>query len=154
MAKPHRGIKTPRRGPIIFLDANVLFSAAYSPEGRSAALFALARQRYCRLITSRYALEEARRNLADKKSDALARLKTLANWVRCCEEADASRLEKARSVGLGDPLDVPILGAAIGRADILVTGDLKYFGPWMNHNVHGVVVLGLARTLERALEGG
>jgi predicted nucleic acid-binding protein len=153
MVKRHRVVHVPRRGPVIFLDANILFSAAHSPEGRSAALFALARQRYCRLVTSRYALEEARRNLADKYPGALARLKALTNWIHLCAEADALRLEKARSVGLEDPMDVPILASALGHADFLVTGDLKHFGSWMNSNVQGVTVLGLAQTLALVLGG-
>ena len=153
MTKRHRALRVSRRGPLIFLDANVLFSAAHSPEGRSAAIFALARQRYCRLITSHYAWEEARRNLADKNPDALERLKVFTNWVHVCEEANSSRLEMARSVGLVDPMDVPILAAAIDRADVLVTGDLRHFGPWMNQVVHGVTILGLAQALELILGG-
>lgn len=153
MGERHRAIKIPRRGPVLFLDANILFSAAHSPEGRSAALFSLARQRYCRLITSHFALEEARRNLAHKNVQALARLKALSNWVHLCAEADAPRFEKARSVGLKDPMDVPILAAAMGRADVLVTGDIKHFGPWMNRRVEGLTVLGLAQTVDLVVSG-
>ena len=151
MGERHRAAKIPRRGPVLFLDANILFSAAHSPSGRSSALFSLARQRFCRLIASRFALEEARRNLADKYPQALPRLAALTNWVHPCEEADAPRMEKARALGLADPMDVPILAAAIDRADLLVTGDLKHFGPWMNHKIHGVTILGLAQTLDFVL---
>jgi predicted nucleic acid-binding protein len=142
-----------RRGPVIFLDANVIFSAAHTPEGRSAALFALARRRLCRLVSSRYALDEARRNLARKKPSALDRFDEITNWVHLCAEADAARLERARSVGVADPMDVPVLAAAIGRSDILATGDRKHFGPWMNKEIQGLVILSLADVLRRVVGG-
>ncbi|MBK8871672.1 MAG: PIN domain-containing protein [Elusimicrobia bacterium] len=142
-----------RRGPVIFLDANVVFSAAYTPEGRSAALFALARRRLCRLVSSRYAMEEARRNLVRKKPLALDRFDMLTHWLHLCAEADALRLEKARSVGVTDPMDVPVLAAAIGRADILATGDRKHFGPWMTKEIQGLTILGLADVLRRIVGG-
>ena len=136
---------------ILFLDANVLFSAAYSADGRSAALFALARKRLCRLVTSRYAIEEAHRNLADKKPGVLAAFSALLAWVKAHPEADPKRLEQAATVGLKDEMDVPILAAAIGHADVLVTGDRRHFGPWMGKTIHGVKVMGLAETLDMLL---
>jgi predicted nucleic acid-binding protein len=114
-------------------------------------LFAMAREHYCRLVTSRFALEEARRNLADKNPHALVRLKTLANWVHLCAEADATRMDRARSLGLADPMDVPILAAALDHADILVTGDMKHFGSWVNHKFGGVTIMGLAMALDLIL---
>jgi hypothetical protein len=45
----------------VFLDANVLFSAAYKDAAPLAALWQIPG---CRLLTSAYAVEEARRNLA------------------------------------------------------------------------------------------
>jgi predicted nucleic acid-binding protein len=56
----------------IFLDANVLFSAARNPDGNCAALVRLAGRRRCALLSSRFAIEEARRNLALKSPQALA----------------------------------------------------------------------------------
>ena len=47
----------------LFLDANVLFSAAYRP---GAGLLALWKLKNVRLCTSHYALEEARLNLSDE----------------------------------------------------------------------------------------
>ena len=57
----------------VFLDANVLFAAAISPEGRSAALFVLAEHRACTLLTSAHAMTEARRNLEGRYPNALER---------------------------------------------------------------------------------
>ena len=44
----------------VFLDANVLFSAAYRPDSRLRELWALAE---VELVTSAYSVEEACRNL-------------------------------------------------------------------------------------------
>ena len=142
----------PRKAaPIVFLDANVLFSAAHTAEGRSAALFSLARKRLCRLVISRYAVEEARRNLIDKKPEALKVFPKLLAWIFIHPEADPKRLEQVNAVGLRDENDVPVLAAAIGRADIFVTGDQKHFGPWMGQTIHGVKIMSLAQTLEHLL---
>jgi predicted nucleic acid-binding protein len=150
---PDRRNPPPGRRWVLFLDANVLFSAAYSSEGRSAALFALARKRLCRLTTSQYALEEARRNLSGKKPGALTVLSALMAWVKTHPEATPQQMEPASTVGIKDEMDVPILAAAIGHADILVTGDRKHFGPWMGKTLHGVKVLSLSETLGLILAG-
>jgi len=126
-----------------FLDANILFSAAYSPEGRSAALFGLARKRHCRLITSQFAIEEARRNLTEKRPDSIQTLSDLLNWVHVVREADAKKTAQAQATGL-DRDDVPILAAAVGCTEYLVTGDRMHFGRWMGKDLLGVRILSLA----------
>ncbi len=131
----------------IFSDANVIFSAAYSPEGRSASLFLFARRKRCRLISSRFALEEARRNLEHQRPEALKVFAKNIPWIRVVPEGDAATIEKVTSMGL-DAGDVPILAAAIGQAAILVTGDLEHFGRWMGQTVYGLRILTLAATLE------
>jgi len=58
----------------LFLDANILFTAAYSEQGISRALFHLAAARKCTLITAPFAFEEAKKNQelkAPDKRDAL-----------------------------------------------------------------------------------
>ena len=47
-----------------FLDANVIFTAAHNPNGNGRALFRLAAEQQLELVSSRYALEEAARNIA------------------------------------------------------------------------------------------
>jgi predicted nucleic acid-binding protein len=136
--------------PSLFLDANILFSAAYSPDGRSAALFALARKRGCRLVTSGYAIAEAHRNLSEKRPEVLETFSELLAWVKVTPEADRKRREQVSSLGLHE-LDVPILAAAIGRAEVLVTGDRTHFGQWMGQTVSGLRVLSLADTLDLLL---
>ena len=58
----------------VFLDANVLFSAAYLESSGLARLWQLAD---AELLSSDYAIEEARRNLALDRAPALARLDRL-----------------------------------------------------------------------------
>jgi predicted nucleic acid-binding protein len=58
----------------IFLDANVLFSAAYLENSGLARLWQLDD---AELLSSAYAVEEARRNLALDRPQALARLERL-----------------------------------------------------------------------------
>ena len=61
----------------VFLDANVLFSAAYHSD---AGLVVLWRRGGTALLTSAYAVDEARRNLSGE--DQRRRLEAL---VRACE---------------------------------------------------------------------
>jgi predicted nucleic acid-binding protein len=135
----------------LFLDANVLFTAAHSPEGRSAALVALARRGFCSLHTSPHALEEARRNLhvkAPRDTDALEKLLEAINIEG---EASAALVRWALERGL--PLkDAPILAAAVAaRADLLVTGDRKHFGYLCGTTLRGVEVVAPAEALARVL---
>lgn len=58
----------------VFLDANVLFSAAWRDDGGLTRVWEVAS---LRLVTSPYAADEAERKLTRKRADAVARLKTL-----------------------------------------------------------------------------
>src|ERR1035437_3299926 len=87
-------VQRPGRDIRVFLDANVIFSAAYSPEGWSAALFLFARRKRCRLISSRFALEEASRNLEQQRAPALKVFAKNLPWIRVVPEADASAIER------------------------------------------------------------
>ncbi len=112
----------------LFLDANVLFTASYSPEGNSAALFELTRAGHCELITSQLANEEAFRNLTLKRPAGDGGFQELRGQLRLCREASRNAQEWAEDHGL-PAKDVPILAAATeSGADLLVTGDQKYFG--------------------------
>lgn len=138
-------------GPLrLFLDANILFSAAHSPHGRSAALFVLARNGSCRLLSSRYAAIEAERNLREKSPGAVKAFAALLAEVVLLPEADAQTLARAAATGL-DAADVPILAAALGKGAPLVTGDRRHFGRWMGEELLGVEIWGLAQALERLL---
>ncbi len=131
----------------VFMDANVLFAAAISPEGRSATLFLLAEHGACILLTSMHAVTEARRNLEARYPDALDRFERLIGIVSVAPEANPSRVAWAHQSRLPDE-DAPILAAAVdSHADILVTGDRKHFGHLFGRRLDGVLVLALADAL-------
>ena len=107
---------------LLFLDANVLFSAAYRDTGSVRILFSLAEARGCELVASAYAIDEARRNLAEKHPDRLGDFARLLERLRVCPEASHEAVSWAAARKL-PPKDAPILAAAVqGGADVLVTG--------------------------------
>ena len=117
----------------LFLDANVLFSAAYRPD---AGLLRLWRLKGVLLCSSRYALEEARINLDE--ADQRTRLTKLSAAVRLF---DAAERKLPRWVSLPDK-DVPIVLAAIeARATHLLTGDVRHFGPYFGKKIAGVAIV-------------
>lgn len=118
----------------IFLDANILFSAAQSHSRMRAFLDVLLDRAEC--LTNEYAVEEARRNLAAKFPDGL---KGLEHMVKQCEII--SRLTTALEIELALK-DVPILGGAIaGHATHLLTGDERDFGRFWGRTVQGVKII-------------
>jgi len=107
----------------LFLDANVLFSAAYRADSRLLALWKLKNVVLC---SSRYALEEARINLDDEGQRR--RLLGLSSDLQLFEAADH---KLPREISLPEK-DVPILLAAItAEANYLLTGDIRHFGRLM-----------------------
>ena len=135
----------------LFLDANVLFTAAHNPGGRSAAIFQMARAGACSLVSSPHALEEARRNLRLKypsATDALERLLTAGSV-----EPEPPSKDVAWALEQGLPLkDAPILAAAAqARCDVLVTGDRTHLGHLYGRRFRGVEVLSPADALARLL---
>jgi predicted nucleic acid-binding protein len=118
----------------VFLDANVLFSAAYREGSGLAKLWKLGG---VRLITSRYAAEEARRNLTEEAQHR--RLADLLRVVEVISEVDPR-------VTIGDDRlpdkDRPILVAAVSaRATHLLTGDITHFGRFFGGKLEGILVL-------------
>jgi predicted nucleic acid-binding protein len=122
----------------LFLDANVLFTAAHNPSGKAALIIDLGAKGYWEVVTSSYTIEEARRNISIKFPDCLKRFETLVTRVikipsRSGRNCPALLPEKDR----------PILEAAIQcKATHLLTGDIKDFGPFMNNtNLTGGVLI-------------
>jgi predicted nucleic acid-binding protein len=112
----------------LFLDANVLFTAAHNPHGKAALVIEIGQSGIWQLATSAYAAEEARRNIARKFPACLDRLEALL--------VDIGRVAEAHGIagpeGLAEK-DVPIFCAALACcADVLLTGDLRDFGFLMN----------------------
>jgi uncharacterized protein len=116
----------------LFLDANVLFSAAYKAD---SGLLQFWKLRDVILCSSRYALEEARINLADEVQRK--RLNKLSELLHLFE---AGPRKPPRGVSLAEK-DVPILLAAIeARATHLLTGDLRHFGLYFGKKIEGTII--------------
>jgi len=136
----------------LFLDANVLFSAAWSSGSRLEILFALADAGLCVLTSSAFAIDEAQRNLATKRPESLQRLAELLVLVERVPEAAASECRWAVEQGL-PPKDAPILAAARqAGADVLLTGDATHFGHLYDSPVGGMRILRPADALALLLD--
>jgi uncharacterized protein len=120
----------------VFLDANVLYSAAYMEFAGLARLWSLGD---IQLLSSAYAIEEARRNLALDRPEAVQRLKRLLETVSIVDAPQGLKLPDTIRL---DPKDRPILLAAIhGKAGYLLTGDTRHFGHLYRKRIAGVLVL-------------
>ena len=122
----------------IFLDANVLFSAAHSDGAVSRFLDQLVDSGH-ELCVDGYVVAEARRNLATKApaaaAAALGRLLRHASQVRDRPAATVAGLEFLPEK------DRPVLAAAIrGGCAALVTGDVAHFGRWFGKTFGGVTI--------------
>lgn len=124
----------------VFLDANVLFSAAWRPSSGLAALWRLPATE---LVTSAYAIAEAMVNLPDQ--ERRKRLQRLVRRIWVVPERHDITLPE--EVNLPDK-DRPILLAAIHvGARYLLTGDKKHFGPYFGRKLAGVAILTPAQYL-------
>jgi uncharacterized protein len=116
----------------VFLDSNILFSAAYKADARLLQLWKLPNMA---MFSSRYALEEARANLEEE--DQKARLIKLSASLQLFE---AGNRPLPSGILLPDK-DVPIFLAAIAaRATHLLTGDIRHFGAYLGKKIAGIVV--------------
>lgn len=126
----------------LFLDANVLFTAAHNPDGKAALLFDAPSGKCWELMSSAFAIAEARRNIAAKYPACAARLESLIGTLT--------------EVGQPAPglaaLDLPekdrpiFLAAQAAQATHLLTGDKRHFGPHMNRprDTAGIVIQSVA----------
>jgi len=122
----------------VFLDANVLFSAAKA-DGAVRALLGMLLSGGHACWVDAYVVEEARRNLAAKhpaRVDALEALLTQLQVAETClpnPQLDAA-LELPEK-------DRPVLAAAIHHGcTALVTGDRTHFGPLYGKTIHNVTI--------------
>jgi predicted nucleic acid-binding protein len=133
----------------VFLDANILFSAAYRPD---AGLRQLWQVPDIELVTSAYAVEEARRNLelAEQRAALEALLQSVDVLAATPGDPPATvPIELAEK-------DRPILAMAVAaRATHLLTGDVRHFGRYYGQTVAGVRILAPAAYLRgHGAEGG
>jgi uncharacterized protein len=117
----------------LFLDATVLFSAAYKPDARMLRLWKLDDVALC---SSRYAVEEARSNLVDEIQQE--RLSKLAKGLLLFDAPDHALPPQVKL----PEKDVPILLAAQeAGANYLLTGDSKHFSAYFGKKIIGVVIM-------------
>lgn len=126
----------------VFLDANILFSAAWR---RGSGLAVLWRLADVELVTSQYAIREATENLPDRVRRR--RLQSLLRSVRVVSESVAGILPARIEL---PEQDKPIHAAAVqAGAQFLLTGDKRHFGRFFGRKLLGVTVMPPAQFLER-----
>jgi predicted nucleic acid-binding protein len=135
----------------IFLDANILFSAAKS-DGAIRQLLHLLRLQGQELVADDYVLDEARRNLLGKFPDGVRALDALTSELEIVD-VHPGNLSLADKLPLPDK-DKPVLLAAIAaHCQVLVTGDQTHFGPMYGRRISGVVVLSPRTLAAQVLTG-
>jgi hypothetical protein len=137
----------------IFLDANVLFSAAKSA-GAIRLLLDRGRAAGHSLCADAYVVAEARRNLEAKAPESFEALDDLILGIEVASYRVAALPPEVAA--LLPAKDQPVLAAAVRlRCDALVTGDRTHFGALYGSAVLGVTIhsprslaeaLGLTRT--------
>ena len=132
----------------IFLDANILFSAAYS-NGASRRLLRELLMRKHVLVVDDYVLEEARRNLSAKSRGGLRELDRLRSHFEVA--AVVGMIPAAIPTSLPEK-DRPVLAAALrARCDALVTGDRTHFGALYGRTIGGVTIYSPALLVDALL---
>lgn len=136
----------------VFLDANILFSAAKS-DGAVRALLRLLRERGHECCVDGFVVAEARRNLQAKGPEALDALDALLADLHVADLAwSAQRTAAQAAVAWLPEKDRPVLAAAIAlRCDALVTGDRTHFGSGYGRAFGGVTVYSPRSLAERLL---
>jgi predicted nucleic acid-binding protein len=122
----------------VFLDANILFSAAKSAGAIRALLDLLARDGH-ECWADGYVVEEAYRNLVAKTPGAEAEPERLLRRVRVAQVHPSGALpEEARAL---PEKDQPVIAAALrSGCDVLLTGDRTHFGRWFGKKVAGLAI--------------
>ncbi|MFW5395192.1 MAG: putative nucleic acid-binding protein [Candidatus Accumulibacter regalis] len=122
----------------VFLDANILFSAAKS-DGAVRAMLQLLVDRGHDCRADAYVVTEARRNLTAKGPEALDVLNTLLADLQIAAATPAA--EQSGDLDWLPEKDRPVLAAAIRLAcEVLVTGDRTHFGPGYGQTFGGVTI--------------
>jgi predicted nucleic acid-binding protein len=121
----------------IFLDANVLFSAARS-DGAMREFLRLLIDAGHELHADTYVVEEARRNLVARAGGAEEALEEILATVAVAAFVTDHALEKKLPL---PQKDRPVLAAAIRlKCEILVTGDRTHVGEYYGKSLHDVTI--------------
>jgi uncharacterized protein len=129
----------------VFFDANLLFAGAYRSGSNVDLLIEVAPALKLTLLTCSYAVGEAYRNIEAKVPNRLPALERLLSSINVVETADPEHCP----IPLREK-DRPILASALAaRCQVLLTGDKRDFGPWLDlpSKTNGVRVLMIATFL-------
>ncbi len=117
--------------PRVFIDADVLFAGAASPNEHSASnlILRMAELTLIEAITSAQVIAEAERNLEDKMPKALPAFKLLVSRsLKIVEDPLPEQIVEHR--GLANPDDLPILVAAVREGcELLTTFNIRHYQP-------------------------
>ena len=116
---------------ILFLDANVLISAAWKEGSEIAQIWQM---EGVRLVTSNYVMGEVQRNLHQ-----VSQIERLRGLMRLVQIVSSDKpLDIPELIALPEK-DRPVLAGAIqAQADHLVSGDKRHFGPLYGKSICGV----------------
>jgi uncharacterized protein len=118
----------------VFLDANILFSAAKEGNLIGKLLSVIVAHGTC--LTNQYAIEEAKKNITSKRYGTIEELQRVLSLVTI-----GNQLLYRVPVPLKDK-DIPILAGAIAlKSTHLLTGDMKDFGCYMGSVIEGVRIV-------------
>jgi predicted nucleic acid-binding protein len=130
----------------VFLDANVLFSAAYRPQSRLRRLWTL---EGVQLVTSVQAVEEARRNLRSR-----AQREELGRLLEGVEIVAVSSRPIDLPVNLPEEDRTVLLAAVEAKATHFLTGDFRHFSAYYGKEILGVLILAPAEYFRLRGQGG
>ena len=123
----------------IFLDANVLISAAWKEGSEIAQIW---RMEGLRLVTSNYVMGEVQRNLHQ-----ISQIERLRRLMHSVQILSFEKLPEIPHEIVLPEKDRPVLaGAILAQADHLLSGDKRHFGP-----LYGKTILGVRITVPTEL---
>jgi uncharacterized protein len=130
----------------LFLDANVLFQAAYNPAGKSAFIVSLSKRGAWKIYTNNHAIEEARRNIELKSPGSINR------FIRLMKQIQRIPYSGREHCPINLPnKDKPIMiSAVLCNATHLITLDRKHFGKYMNKpkQTAGIIIQSVGEFLD------
>lgn len=135
---------------LLFLDANVLFTAAHNPGGKAAFVVEAALRGCWNVVSSGVAAEVACHNVGRKLPHALSALELLLTAVPLVPESARAQ----HPIGLPENDGFILAAACACGATHFLTGDLAHFGPLMDQRelTGGIVVQTVGDFLRKVAE--
>jgi uncharacterized protein len=133
----------------LFLDANIIFSAALTDGAVRRLLHDLKHGNHI-LVMDEYVWEEARRNLQIYRPAAIKDLHELAVMFQIAG-AETGSLSMNIPPEIPEK-DIPVLrSAAANRCNMLITGDRTHFGSCFGKQIAGITIVSPRQAAERLL---